>query len=400
MKLNKNVIESAVVLTLVGALAITAVVSDASVIRKNPTVDREAAIDTESECNGVAGISEILTSGMTTRELYNTVTVEKVDTNLVSSGMEEDNEIDSTAIVLTEEQKAWMDYLFADVADKLNVRKEPTTDSEIVGKIAMNQRATIIERADGWTKIKSGNVEGYVFNKYCIFGVDALAYAQAELQQEVKALKDILIYEKATTDSIVVDGREKDCTLVVSKEKEIVDGWIPVIYGKDGSVGFVKSEEVSIDYLVGHATTIEEEEELERQRKAEEMKKKQVAPPNKVYGSAVQASEDEIELLAAILVCEAGSSYEGMVAVGAVIMNRLKSSRYPNSISGVIYAPGQFTPAYTGMLDRQLARGSSESAYRAARAALAGEDPTNGCFSFRSRSSGHAGYLIGGNVFF
>lgn len=398
MKLNKNVIESAVLLSLAAALAITAVVSDASVVRAYPTVDRSLALSTDSECNGVAGISEILSSSFTAEEVYNTVTVEKTEVSFVTAGIEENNSLVNADIVLTEEQTAWLDYLFADVADKLNVREAATTDSDIVGKLGSNQRATIIERGDEWTKIKSGNVEGYVYNRYCIFGVDALAYAQEALDKAATAKVDVNVRTKMSADSEIMDTIEKGDSLIVSRETPSENGWIPVIVGD--SVGYVCAEYVIVDYKVGHAITIEEEEEIEKQRKLEEMKRKQTAPPNKVYGSAVEASEEELELLAAILVCEAGSSYEGMVAVGAVIMNRLKSSEFPNSISGVIYSRGQFTPAWTGMLDRQLARGSGESAYRAAKAALAGEDPTNGCLFFRSVNSGHSGYVIGDNVFF
>ena len=59
--------------------------------------------------------------------------------------------------------------------------------------------------------------------------------------------------------------------------------------------------------------------------------------------------------MAAIIYCEAGAEpYQGKVAVGAVIMNRVRSSRFPNTISGVIYQKGQFGPAITGKLGRVL----------------------------------------------
>lgn len=397
MKLNKSVIESAIVLTLASTLAITAVVSDANVVH----VNKQYALSTESECNGVAGITETLTSSFAAQEVYNTVTVEKTEVSLVTSGgMEDNNSVVAEDIVLTDEQTEWLNYLFADVKDKLNVRKKATTDSDIVGKLGQDQRATIIERGEEWTKIKSGDVEGYVYNNYCIFGVDALAYAEEALDKAAKAKGNLKIYLKMDTDSKVVDKREKGDSLTISEDTKVKDGWVAVVYSNDGDIGYVQSDDVKVDYQFGHAITVEEEQELERQRQKEEAKKKQVSAPNKVYGKAVSATEEEVELLAAILVCEAGSSYNGMLAVGAVIMNRVKSSEFSNSIRGVIYANGQFTPARTGMLDRQLRRGSSDTAYRAARAALAGEDPTDGCLFFRSRSSGHAGYVIGDNVFF
>ena len=79
--------------------------------------------------------------------------------------------------------------------------------------------------------------------------------------------------------------------------------------------------------------------------------------------------------MAAIIYCEAGAEpYQGKVAVGAVIMNRVRSSRFPNTISGVIYQKGQFGPAITGKLGRVLASGKATAeCYKAADAALAGE---------------------------
>ena len=89
-----------------------------------------------------------------------------------------------------------------------------------------------------------------------------------------------------------------------------------------------------------------------------------------------------------------------MVAVGAVVMNRVRSGSYPNSISGVIYQSGQFTPAGSGGVANVLASGVRSSCLQAARDAINGTDNTNGALSFRSVSSGHAGRLIGANVFF
>ena len=62
--------------------------------------------------------------------------------------------------------------------------------------------------------------------------------------------------------------------------------------------------------------------------------------------------------LAALIQCEAGEEpYEGQVAVGAVVMNRVRSGAYPNTVKGVIYASGQFTPAGSGQVGRVVASG-------------------------------------------
>ena len=80
--------------------------------------------------------------------------------------------------------------------------------------------------------------------------------------------------------------------------------------------------------------------------------------------AAEAAAQADKELLASLIFCEAGNQhYEGQVAVGAVVMNRVKSGSYPDSIADVIYQSGQFTPAMTGWLDSVLANGGyTESA--------------------------------------
>lgn len=106
----------------------------------------------------------------------------------------------------------------------------------------------------------------------------------------------------------------------------------------------------------------------------------------------------EQELLAALIYCEAGNQpYEGQVAVGAVVMNRVKSGTYPNTITDVIYQSGQFGPAMTGWLDSVLASGSySDSARQAAADAIAGSNPVGDCLYF---GNGNWGIQIGDHYF-
>jgi len=91
------------------------------------------------------------------------------------------------------------------------------------------------------------------------------------------------------------------------------------------------------------------------------------------------SSDRNIRLLAACIHGESrGEPYKGQVAVGAVILNRVKSSKFPNSIAGVIYQPGAFDAVSDGQID--LA--PNESALRAARDAMNGYDPTYGCLYY------------------
>lgn len=114
---------------------------------------------------------------------------------------------------------------------------------------------------------------------------------------------------------------------------------------------------------------------------------------------AVASSSDDTSLLAALIYCEAGNqSYEGMVAVGAVVMNRVYSSSFPNSISEVIYQSGQFTPASSGSLASALANGVPGSCYEAASAAISGENPVGSALYFNTGSG--SGIQIGDHQFY
>ena len=86
----------------------------------------------------------------------------------------------------------------------------------------------------------------------------------------------------------------------------------------------------------------------------------------------------DIQLLARAINGEArGEDYEGQVAVGAVILNRVKHPDFPNTIAGVIYEPGAFTAVSDGQINHPIEE--SSTVYKAARDAMNGWDPTNGC---------------------
>lgn len=116
---------------------------------------------------------------------------------------------------------------------------------------------------------------------------------------------------------------------------------------------------------------------------------------------SISATASDVELLAALLECEAGTSnYEALLAVGSVVVNRMKHRNYPDTVRGVIYQSGQFPPAHDGKVDRVLKRGVKSLCVQAAQDALAGKNNVGDCLSFRASSSGRPGLVIGDNVFF
>lgn len=96
-------------------------------------------------------------------------------------------------------------------------------------------------------------------------------------------------------------------------------------------------------------------------------------------GSYGGFSESDVQLLAKIISAESrGEPYQGQVAVGAVIMNRISHPSFPNTLSGVIYQEGAFSCLYDGGVNAAVA----DSAYQAAREAINGSDPTGGAIYY------------------
>ncbi len=119
--------------------------------------------------------------------------------------------------------------------------------------------------------------------------------------------------------------------------------------------------------------------------------------------SGVTIVDSDRYLLANLIYCEAGGEpYEGQVAVGAVVMNRVMSGAFPNTISGVIYQTNQFSPVASGRLALALARNdATDSCYQAADAAMAGQSPVGSCLFFRTPVDGLTPkYTIGGHIFY
>ena len=101
---------------------------------------------------------------------------------------------------------------------------------------------------------------------------------------------------------------------------------------------------------------------------------------------AKTSNTSDIQLMARAINGEArGEPYEGQVAVGAVILNRVKSSQFPNTIAGVIYQSGAFTAVSDGQINVPIEEGSS--VYKAAKDAMNGWDPTGGCIYYFNPST-------------
>ncbi|RDU24195.1 SH3 domain-containing protein [Anaerosacchariphilus polymeriproducens] len=285
-----------------------------------------------------------------------------------------------------EKPSPWDNKVMAKVDEYTNIRAEQNAESELLGKLYKGSAGEIIEAGDEWTKIRSGSVEGYVKNDFLAFGKDAetLANEQCELIATVNTTT-LNVRKESKEDAQIVGQAAEGETLSVADKN---DKWVTVNY-KD-ETAYVSADFVNVEQKVGQAVSIEEERELERQKAEEEKAKKEEEAKN----------SSDVAMLAAIIQCEAGSEcYEGKVAVGAVVMNRLRNG-YAGSVEGVITQPGQFTPVASGAFASVLASGASGDCYSAALEAYTGTDNVGGATSFRRASSGYGGQVIGNHVFF
>lgn len=255
----------------------------------------------------------------------------------------------------------------ANVEGYANIRSEANADSEIVGVLMPGYAVTVTEKGDEWSKISSNGVEGYIKNEYLVFGEEAKAHYRnmCGIIGVVQA-DSLRVREAASTDSAQVGTLTQNGEVSVFGEEA---DWYQIQYS--GSSAYVHADYVTLS------------EELKGAVSMEEYQASQTVSAGS--SSVISADSNDVAMLAALIECEAGGeSYTGMVAVGAVVVNRVNSGSFPNSISGVIYQSGQFTPVATGTFQSVLSRGARSDCYAAAQAALAGESPVGGCLYFNS----------------
>ena len=280
------------------------------------------------------------------------------------------------------------DLVMVNVQVAMNVRAEASEESDKVGVLYKDCGGRILERKDGWTRLKSGDLIGWASDDYLLFGEEAEAMADDVGNLIVTIETEILrVRDEPSIDAEVVGLLTGDDELEIIEF--IDDNWISVEYEEE--TRYVSSEFVDVDFHIDEGETlaaIKKREEEERQAKLTANR------------GAVVVGGDDLRLLASLIQCEAGSeTYNGKLAVGAVVMNRVRSGAYPNTISGVIFASGQFTPALNGKVARVYTSGNiMDSCYEAAQAAINGETNVGGATHFR-RAGNHDGLLIDNQVF-
>ena len=238
---------------------------------------------------------------------------------------------------------------------RLCIYAEPDITSDVVGVMYSGSEGDILERGEEWTKISSGEVTGYVRNVNVLFDDEAQIVARTiGSETAVVNVERLTVYADATTSSAIMmtlSEGEEITTMESCGDFVMVDS--PAGYG------YVERSGISVSYGLGTAITIEEEQRKQAEEAAAAAKKaaeeaaaaaKQAAL-NKYSNvqttsrDSYNVTEEEIQLLAAIVYCESGwEPAEGQLAVANVVLNRVFSSRFrQNTIAEVVYAPGQFS---------------------------------------------------------
>lgn len=294
----------------------------------------------------------------------------------------------------------------------LEIYSADSIESEVAGKIYPASGGVVEEWGPEWTKVSSGNVTGYISTKDISIGYDAEKLAKEIGHHKVTVTADSLnIRQEPNTDSeVLTTAIQSDSFPVVETGEE----WTRIDYGN--GEGFVASEYVEESIELDEAISIAEEEaaameemtasaaETETNEETSDAKNSGKSADSVPASSPVSAGSDEAYLLACMVHVEScGEPYEGQLAVANVILNRVRDSRFDNSIAGVIYAPGQFPGAHNGTLDNILASGPNESCMQAAQEALAGVNNIGAYYYFNGYvdTSSVSEYLvIGGHTFY
>lgn len=222
-------------------------------------------------------------------------------------------------------------------------------------------------------------------------------YDQTKLK-EFKATRQLIEDHEALLqrEKVELDNLK----VAAEAEKSKVSGLISQTAGSIAAYGdqIDEAEQKAQEY---EAQIREKEETLERLK--EELALSQKAA-NGVWRSISEVSfaEGDRYLLANLIYCEAGAEpYDGKVAVGAVVINRVLSGLFPDTVVGVIYQNRQFAPVASGRLELALGTGKANAdCYRAADEAMSGITNVGSCLFFRTPIEGLTGINIGGHVFY
>ena len=300
-----------------------------------------------------------------------------------------------------------------DAKDMLDIHAEANTASAVIGQVMEDGHVAILAKYNDWVQIQAGEIAGWV-------PAENLVETEISNEEAVAANEQVIAErtgETASEDEFFAEEEvQQDETAALQAEaSEAAQNEIEEVQAAEEAARIEAeaqakaAEEAARIEAEAQAKAAEEAARLEAEAQAKAAAEKAARIEAEAQQAALAAqaaqtaaiSAEELKLLANIIYCEAGSeSYVGKVAVGNVIMNRVKSASQPNTITEVVYAKGQFSPVRNGSLQRALSSDKADAAcYQAAIEALAGAQPVGDKLFFR-RNNGRSGQVIGHHVFY
>lgn len=209
------------------------------------------------------------------------------DTIVVSEGYTRDLKA-AAGSGLSEEEESFKNLVIAKVNDYVNVRSIPSEEGEIVGKLYNKSVGSFIEEEDGWYKISSGSVEGYVKGEYCVTGDDAVDYAK-EVGTRIATVTTttLKVREQPGLDETVLGLVPIEDELIVTEE---LDGWVKVNI-EEGD-GYVSMDYVTLSTEFVKAESVAEEK-ARLAKEEEERKAAQAAARKKTSENAASGGKSE-----------------------------------------------------------------------------------------------------------
>ena len=279
---------------------------------------------------------------------------------------------------------------YEDMKVRIRYMYENGTESMLATFLSSSSFADFLNRAEYISQI----------NKYdrqqlqnFIAVQNEIAEAEASLQEQ----KETMQSEKTNLLSLQSNMKQKQNSV-----SSLIDQTQANI---DQTSSDLENAKNKVDDLENKIKQMEEyERQLEAQKAREDAKRLEEIRRQEAENSNVQytytAQDGDAYLLGAIIQCESdGEPYEGKLAVASVVLNRVKSSYFPNTIAGVIYQSGQFSPVASGRYALRLEQGVNNTCMRAAEEALGG-NITNDCLYFRTVIEGIEGTIIGHHIFY
>ena len=269
----------------------------------------------------------------------------------------------------------------------------------------------------------------YMYEKDSAYTLDILLSSEslADMLVKTEYIQQISLYDRSMLDTMqeTYVAQKEASELLASDMEELSSLRTQASAEQENLNNIYASTQATLDTTSSNVTEAEQlalqyEQDLEAQKIAEQAAEEERArqeaaaagstaagitneiKPPAVSGQPFTYTPTDLAMLAAIIECEAGNQpYIGQLAVGSVVMNRVTSTRFANSISAVLYASGQFSPVASGRFAIVLARGARETCVQAAQETLNGNIVIDALYFHVYRSGvDNYGTVIGDHIFY